>query len=119
MESREELREWFRLLLEEQRNAPPLPPVEGTQKFLRSYLNDADSLDEVRDMVARAAAHNPRPLRAALRAMEDLIADPPRDGTLSWLVAFDANIGLDDPSDSGAIEFLYEVKEVLREVLDR
>ncbi|RSN55506.1 hypothetical protein DMH01_32825 [Amycolatopsis sp. WAC 04182] len=93
--------------------------MEGTQKFLRNYVADAGSLDELRDDAARTAAWNPRPIRAALRAIDALISDPPRDGTLSWIVEFDAGWVLDDPSDSGAIEFLYRITEVLREVLDR
>lgn len=118
MDSREDREEWFRLLLEEERNAPP-PPLEVTQKFLRFHVSDAESLDEIRADAARTAAVNPRPIRAALRAIEALIADPPRDGTLSWLVAGDANWVLDDPSDSGAIELLHQITEALRDALDR
>lgn len=118
MDSREEREGWFRLLLEEQRNAP-LSPVETTRKFLAFHVSDAESLDEVRDDAARSAAVNPRPIRAALQAIEALIAEPPRDGTLSWLVEVDGNWVLDDPSDSGAIVFLYEITVALRDALDR
>lgn len=69
--SRDELEEWFRLLLAEERNASPL---EGTRKFLRNYVDDAESLDEVGDAAARTATSNPRPIRLALQAIEALIA---------------------------------------------
>jgi hypothetical protein len=118
MDSREEREEWFRLLLAEQRDAP-LDPLKETRTFLRFHVSDAESLDEVRDDAARLAGVNPRPVRTALRAIEALIADPPRDGTLAWLVEVDGNWVLDDPGDSGAIEFLYEITVALRDALDR
>jgi hypothetical protein len=97
----------------------PLESSTVTRKFLRYHVSDAESLDEVRADAARLAAVNPDPVRTALRAIEDLIADPPRDGTLAWLVEVDGNWVLDDPGDSGAIEFLYEVTVALRDALDR
>jgi hypothetical protein len=54
----------------------------------------------------------------ALRAIEVLIADPPLDGTLAHMVAFDANTQLDDSSDQGALEYLSGIAEMLREVLE-
>jgi hypothetical protein len=96
---------------------PAAPPLEATREFLRSYCDDSDGLDEVRDEVARAAAYNPLPLRAALGAIEAVIADPPGDGTLSEMVAVDANHRLPDPSVAGALEDLREVAGVLREGL--
>jgi hypothetical protein len=117
MDNREEREEWFRLLLEEQRNAP-LDPVAETRKFLRFHLSDAETLAEVRDDAARLAKVNPRPVRTALRAIETLIANPPRDGTLAWLVEVDGNWALDDPGDSGAIEFLHEITVALRDALN-
>ena len=93
------------------------PPRDVTRAFLQSYVSDADSLDEVREEAARAAAHNPDPIRATLEAIEALIADPPRDGTLSYLVAVEANRQLPDPSDEGALQYLYRLTTLLREVL--
>ncbi|MGC7101022.1 hypothetical protein ACPZ19_40640 [Amycolatopsis lurida] len=115
---RELVRDWLWLRMTERRNRPPLPPLEGTRKFLRGYVDDADGLEDVRAEAARTAAFDSRPIREALEAIEALIADPPHDGTLSWIVAFDGNTGLDDASDSGAIEYLYQLAQVLREVLD-
>ncbi len=71
----------------------------------------------MRDEVARAAAHNPERVRAALDAIEAVIADPPRDGTLSFMVAVDANRQLPDPSDEGALAYLYRIACMLRDVL--
>jgi hypothetical protein len=53
-----------------------------------------------------------------LRAIEAVVADPPRDGTISYMVAVDANHQLDDPSDEGALEYLREITKLLREVLE-
>ncbi len=91
--------------------------VAVVRRFLHFSVGDADGLDEVRDEVARRAAWDPEPVRRVLSAMEALIADPPADGTFAWLIAFDANTSLDDPSDSGAIEYLYEIAEAVREGL--
>jgi hypothetical protein len=98
-------------------NAPAPPPLEATRAFLRSYCNDADSVDDVRDEAARAAAYNPRPVQAALRAIDAVIANPPRDGTLSYIIAVDANRQLADPSDAGALDYLRRIAGVLRDVL--
>lgn len=113
MESREEIRERLRAAAD----APAPPPLEATRAFLESFCSDSDGIEEVRDEVARAAAYNPRPVRAALRAIEEVIADPPGDGTLSYMVAVDANRSLDDPGDAGALEYLREVASVVRGVL--
>lgn len=94
-----------------------VPPLDATRAFLQSYVSDADSLDEVREEVARAAAHNPERISATLDAIEAVIADPPRDGTLSSMVAVDANRQLTDPSDEGALHYLYRLTRLLREVL--
>lgn len=97
--------------------APAPPPLDTTRAFLQSYVSDADGLDEVRAEVARAAAHNPDRVRATLDAIEAVIADPPRDGTLSYLVAVDANRQLPDPGDEGALQYLYRLTQLLRDVL--
>jgi hypothetical protein len=113
VESREEIRARLRAMS----NAPTPPPLEATRAFLESFCNDSDTIDEVRDEVARAAAYNPRPIQAALHAIEAVIADPPRDGTLSYMVAVDANRSLDDPSDTGALEYLRQIAGILRDLL--
>ena len=113
MEGREE----FEARLRARLHAPTRPPLEVAREFLQSYCDDYDSIDEVREDVAQDVAYNPLPLRAALRAIEAVIADPPRDGTLSYMVAVDANNRLDDPSDAGALEYLREIAGLLRDVL--
>ena len=110
-------REKIEALLRARAVAPTPPPLDATRTFLQSYVSDAESLDEVRDEVARAAAHNPERVRAALDAVEAVIADPPRDGTLSFMVAVDANRQLADPSDEGALAYLYRIACMLRDVL--
>ncbi|AXB43214.1 hypothetical protein [Amycolatopsis albispora] len=115
---RELVRDWLWLRMVERRNRPPLSPLEGTRKFLRDRVDDAGGLEEVRADVARTAASDPRPIREAVEAIEALIAEPSPDGTLSWIVAIDGNTRLDDASDSGAIEYLHELAQMLREVLD-
>jgi hypothetical protein len=99
-------------------NEPEPPPLEVTRAFLWSYCNDSDSIDEVRAEAAREAAYNPHRLEAALRAIEAVIADPPGDDIVAYMVAFDANRSLDDPSDAGALEYLRKIAGVLREVLE-
>jgi len=109
-----ETTELLRRKLAEQRN---MPPLEVARTFLRTSVSDADSLAEIREDAARAVAVNPRPIRTALEALDMLIADPPVDGTLAWLVEVDANWVLEDPSDSGAVEFLHQLANTLREIV--
>ena len=113
MDSREKLEAEMRARAAQ----PTPPPLDTTRAFLQSYVSDSDGLDEVREEVARAAAHNPDRIRATLDAIEAVIADPPRDGTLSYMVAIDANRQLPDPSDEGALQYLYRLTQVLRVVL--
>lgn len=98
-------------------NVPEQPPLERTRAFLRSYCTDSDALDEIRDEAAREAARDPVRLRRALHGIEAVLADPLPDGTLSHLVAVDANRSLDDPSDVGARDYLRRVADLLRDVL--
>jgi alkylhydroperoxidase family enzyme len=114
VENREEIEARLRAL----GHAPELPPVDATRELLQKYCDDADGLDEVRDAMAQDAAYNPLPLRAALRAIEAVIVDPPSGGTLSYMVAVDANHRLRDPSDAGALEYLREIAGLLRDVLE-
>jgi hypothetical protein len=113
MGSREELE--ARLRAEAQAQAPP--PLEKTRNFLRSYCADADGFDEIRDEAARAAAYNPRPLQDALQAIESVLADPPTNGSIGHMVAVDGNRQLADPSDQGALAYLSQLADLLREVL--
>jgi hypothetical protein len=114
VESQEELEARLRAQL----HAPTPSPLEATREFLQEYCGDAYSLDEVRRAVVFTKAHRPRRMQAILRAIETVIADPPRDGTLSYMVAVDANYQLDDPSDEGALEYLRDIVNMLHGVLE-
>jgi len=110
-------REKIEARLREQTQAPSPPPMEVTRNFLRSYCSDADSLEEVRAEATSAVAFNPRPVQAALRAVESVIAYPPGDGSVAQMIAVDANRRLADLSDAGALEYLRRIADVLRDVL--
>lgn len=74
-------------------------------------------MDEVRRDFVQSASFGPRRLLEALAGIEALLAHSPDDGTLSQLVAWDANWVLDDPSDQGAKVWLSQLVELIREVL--
>jgi hypothetical protein len=93
------------------------PPLEQVRRFVHFNFSDADGLDEVRADLARQAAVNPDPLLRALGAIEAVLGDPPPEGELARLVAWDGNWVLDDPSDAGAACWLREVAELVRGVL--
>lgn len=92
-------------------------PLETAAKFFRIYFSDAEGLDDARAHLTRMAGINQRTLTEGLAAIEALLADPPAAGTLSQLVALEANWPLDDPSDAGAKIFLREIADLIGEVL--
>jgi hypothetical protein len=92
-------------------------PEQVVRKFLRTFVQDADSMDEVREELVRSVESNSRPVTQASRALQSLLASPPRDGSLATMVAVDANRSLDDPSDAGAIEWLTRLAHLTTEVL--
>jgi hypothetical protein len=110
----DEIRKMAQAALERDRSMSPLDAVKD---FLQTFFFDADSLEEVRRVLTALAAQNDRLVVRGLSGLERLLADPPSDGTLSRLVAFDANRSLDDPSDNGATEWLQKVAEMVRGVL--
>jgi hypothetical protein len=93
------------------------PPLEVVRECVRAYFGDADGIDEVRAHLQRLANSNTWSHRQDLRAIEAVLADPPADGVLAHLVGWDGNWVLDDPSDAGAIQFLNELADMLREVI--
>ena len=110
----EELRERFRARL----NAPPPPPLEATRMFLSRYVEDALTLEEVRQHARRMAGVNTRTLEQGLAGIEALLADPPPPGALARLVANEGNWVLDDPtSDVAAAAFLRQLADLVRDVL--
>jgi hypothetical protein len=96
----------------------PKPPLEAARKFLRAFCAESGSLDEVRSEIQQMLNLNPRTILADLNALESLLAHPPaEEGTLSYLVAVDANWPLDDPSDAGAMSWMRELVATIRDTL--
>ena len=100
----------------EARNA--LPPLDRVREFLGSFVLDADNLDEVRADLRRTAHFNTMRHHGDLAALEALLHEEHPPGTLARLVGWEANWVLDDPSDAGAAQFLRELAQMLREVID-
>jgi hypothetical protein len=97
---------------------PPPPPIEQVRSFLRSYLADADGLDDIRRDLARLARVNRETVRRDAVAIEALLANPPAPGTLATMVAVDGNWVLPDPtSDTAAAAFLQELAALIHGVL--
>jgi hypothetical protein len=94
------------------------PPLEKVRDFLGFYVNDTDSLDEVRASLRMTAASRTWGLKLDMRALDAVLAEPQQPGVLSELVAWEANKGLDDPSDEGAAAYLRQLADMLREVLE-
>lgn len=109
-----DLHEHFRARL----NAPAEPPLKAVRSFLMGFVYDADSLEEVRHHVRRMISINPRTVRAGLVGIEDLLRENLPAGTLSMLIAYDANWQIDDPSDTGAARWLADLAQMLREELN-
>jgi hypothetical protein len=95
-----------------------VPPLEAVRLFLGTHFGDAQSLDEVRRDLERLAQFNVRSHQRHLAALEAVIADPPTEpNALAHLVGWDGNWVLDDPSDTGSLNFLREVAAMLRTVI--
>src|SRR5512138_3453926 len=110
------LREQFLRRIREMAAEPPLNTVRG---FLGAQFSDADGFDEARRSLEVLAQTNIRSHQQDLWALEQVIAHPPVEpGALARLVAWDANWVLDDESDAGALQFLREVAQMLREVIE-
>jgi hypothetical protein len=110
-----DLPEAIRMHLAEQQSQPPL---ETVREFLLGHVADAESLDEVRARLQRIAQHSTHLHRRVLGALEVLLADSGPPGTLARLVGWDGNWVLDDPSDAGAAQFLRDLAQLLRAVID-
>lgn len=99
-------------------NAPQPPPLDRTRYFVGGFLHDACDLDEVRESLRETAQVGHRGLLRDLQGLEGLIANPPtEEGVLAWLIASDANWVLDDLTDAGALAFLKQLAEMVREAL--
>jgi hypothetical protein len=94
------------------------PPMMETVRKLFITLNASDSIQDAMDHIRRISDVNPLSAMEKLNALERLLADPPKEeGALAHMVAWEANWVLDDPSDEGAMKWLREVAEAIREVL--
>lgn len=92
--------------------------METVQDFVGSYLADADGIDEVWAHLRLTAATSTYGPRRDLAALEAVLADPPREkDALAYLVGWQGNWVLDDPSDEGAAAFLAELADMLRTVI--
>jgi hypothetical protein len=95
------------------------PALETVRDLLGANVADAESFDEIRADQRRLAQVSTRAIRRDLAALEALLADPPSSpGSLARLVGWEGNWVLDDPSDDAAAQFLRELAQLLREVLD-
>ena len=99
------------------RQETPEPPLVAARTFLQAFFFDADSMAEVGHTLASLARVNTRGIEEGLAGLEALLADPPRDGTLARLVAYDANLSLDEPGDEAALRWLRSVADMVRQVL--
>ncbi|WP_327141954.1 hypothetical protein [Nocardia sp. NBC_01327] len=97
----------------------PLPPaLDQVRDFLRAFVADCESLDEVRDHLLRIAQRNQRGIRRELAAIDAVLDTPQAPGTLSWMVAADGNWVLDDDtSDAAAAAWLGDIAALIRGVL--
>ena len=93
--------------------------LDAARKFLHIYYADTVSVEETRRHLVSTAAMNPRTILEGLAGIEALLAQPPAPGTLSRLVAIDANENIDDPSDEGARIWLQEAAQLARDVIGR
>jgi hypothetical protein len=100
----------------EARNA--LSSLDRVREFLGSHVLDADGLDEVRADLRRTAHFSTVRHRGDLAALEAVVVEQHPAGTLARLVGWEANWVLDDPSDAGAAQFLRELTQMLREVIE-
>jgi microcystin degradation protein MlrC len=111
-----ELPEPLQARMREQNAEPAIDVVRG---FLGFKVADAENLDEIRADLRQTAQASTRKLRRELAAFEAVLADPPTvPGALARMVAWEGNWVLDDPSDAGAIRFLGDLAQILRDVLD-
>lgn len=99
----------------EERERRPL--LEKVRDFVGYFVNDMETLDEIRRGMEQVAASGTWGLKRDLAALDEFLAAPQPPGVLSQLVAWDANWVLDDESDEAAGEFLRQITEVLREVI--
>ena len=93
--------------------APAPPPFEGSQKFLRTFFSDADSIEEVKRRVSRQLRENARPIVAARQSLVALLGLAADRDRLGGLVAWDANWPLDRPDAEASAAWLQTVIDLI------
>ena len=93
--------------------APAPPPFEGSQKFLRTFFSDADSIEEVKRRVSRQLRENDRPIVAARQSLVALLGSAADRDRLGGLVAWDANWPLDRPDTEASAAWLQTVIDLI------
>ena len=93
--------------------APAPPPFEGSQKFLRTFFSDADSIEEVKRRVSRQLRENARPIAAARQSLVALLGAAADRARLGGLVAWDANWPLDRPDPEASAAWLQTVIDLI------
>lgn len=98
---------------------PPEPPLEATRKFLMSYCADKDSMEDIEGHVALMTTINTRTLEAGLAGMEGVLANPPPEGTLAQIIAWEVGWVLADESEESARAWLRELADMVRKHLGK
>lgn len=93
--------------------------VEKVRSLLNGYVQDTESIEEIRQELALTAQYNTHFLRQELEAVESLLTADLPSGTLFRLVAVNGGWDLDhEPTDAGAAAFLRELAGWVREAID-
>ncbi|MFE3187587.1 hypothetical protein ACFXHA_01175 [Nocardia sp. NPDC059240] len=97
-------------------NRPRSIVLERVKEFLGIYVHDCDGWEDLREQLTSTS----RDLRPYADALTVLLNEPQPAGTLSYIVAVDANWSLDDGgSDTDAAAALAEIAEILHAVINR
>jgi hypothetical protein len=95
------------------------PPLETVREFLLGHVADAETFGEIRARLERIARRSTSMHRRTLHAFEIVLGTDWPPGTLAQLVGWDGNWSLDDPTDAGAAQFLRDLAQMLREVIEQ
>jgi hypothetical protein len=95
------------------------PPLEKVRSLLHGHVADGRGWSGVRDELEMTSQHSTRSLRQGVDAIEATLVEKLPPGTLLRLVAGEAGWPLDDdPTDAGAADFLQDLADLIRSVLD-
>jgi hypothetical protein len=106
-----EVKKKFREAME----APPLPPLDATRKFLFMYYADMDGMAGVEKEIAEMVKINTNTLYAGLEGIEGVLVTPPDEpDVLHRLVVREIGIVMTPNTEEGTRAWLKEVALVLR-----